>query len=109
MCPWSGAELCVDALHPLEGTQRFIQPAVAATHGSAGPLLAVQDTTARPHVLCDQERLQTHKRIFWNNSIKTNGNTFPTQNVFTQRIEKIPLGIRVSSLPYRQKCISQNF
>lgn len=57
--PRDVAELCVDALCPLKGTQRFIQPAIAATHRSVAPPLAVQHTTTRPHVLCDQEGLQT--------------------------------------------------
>lgn len=78
MCSWSEAELCVDALRPLEGAQRLIQPAVATAHGSVAPPLAVQDTTARPHVLCDQERLQTHKHVFWNNFIKTSNEPIET-------------------------------
>lgn len=58
MRPRSEAEPRVDAPGPLERTRRFIQPAVAAAHGSVAPPLAVQDTTTRPHVVGDQERLQ---------------------------------------------------
>lgn len=54
----------IDALSSLEGTQGLVQSTVAATHSSVAPPLAVQDTTTWPHVLSDQERLNTQKKSF---------------------------------------------
>ena len=50
-------ELRVEALRTLEGTMRLVEAAVGAAHGPVAPPLAVQETAARPHVLCDEEGL----------------------------------------------------
>lgn len=55
--------MCVNALSSLEGTHRFVHPAVVATHSSVAPPMAVQDTASWPNVLCDQKGLQKQKNV----------------------------------------------